>query len=98
VANAKPNGLYVISDLRYKSEIKQLRDSAGPSNVLALRVERFDSSPVTDPSERDLDDWSFDYYINNRESEFMSKEQVFDQAIHAIKLLWTKDVSVSSAT
>lgn len=68
------NGLVVISDLRYKSELKQLKDVFG-DRMATVRVERFDTSPSSDPSERDLDDASFDYRVNNRGT----KEQAFEQ-------------------
>ena len=38
LANAKPDGLYVISDARFKSEMRQLRDAIGPVNVLSVRI------------------------------------------------------------
>lgn len=65
----KPGDLAVISDLRYKSEASQIRnyaDSIGQKSLL-IRINRFDESPSTDPSERDLDDYSgFDVVIENR--------------------------------
>lgn len=66
--------LVVISDLRYKSELKQLKDAFG-DELSTVRVERFDTSPSSDPSERDLDDASFDYRINNRST----RENAFEQ-------------------
>jgi hypothetical protein len=66
--------LVVISDLRYKSELKQLKDAFG-DDLSTVRVERFDTSPSSDPSERDLDDASFDYRVNNRGT----REQAFEQ-------------------
>ena len=59
--------IYVISDVRYKSEMKALKDKFG-SNVTSVRVERFDSCDSTDPSERDLDDYEFDRVLSNRGS------------------------------
>lgn len=69
---------YVISDVRYKSEIEQIIQFAGRENVVSIRVERFDTCESTDPSERDLDDYSFDIKINNKdtlESFFFSIKQ-----------------------
>lgn len=66
--------LHVISDLRYKSEMQQLRDAFG-SDVVFVRVNRFETSPSSDPSERDLDDATFDYYVNNKSS----KEEAFSR-------------------
>lgn len=64
---ANTNGTVVISDLRYKSEVTQLREAFG-DDLLTIRIDRFDSSPSKDPSERDLDDAKFDYHIDNRGS------------------------------
>ena len=64
LANAR-GGLIVISDLRYKSELNQMREAFG-DNMVTLRVQRYDTSPSTDPSERDLDDAKFDFHVQNR--------------------------------
>lgn len=56
--------MVVISDLRYKSEMNQIKEAFGDDAVF-IRVQRFETSPSTDPSERDLDDANFDYYIDN---------------------------------
>lgn len=58
-------GLIVISDLRYKSELAQMRTAFG-DDMITLRVQRYDTSPSTDPSERDLDDAKFDFHVSNR--------------------------------
>lgn len=74
----KPGDLAVISDLRYKSEATQIRayaDSIGQKSLL-VRINRFDESPSSDPSERDLDDYQgFDEIIENRGTlnEYLSK-------------------------
>ena len=57
----------VITDLRYKSEMNQLKQ-AFSENIVFIRVNRFETSPSTDPSERDLDDVTFDFYIDNTSS------------------------------
>jgi hypothetical protein len=57
--------LVVISDLRYRSEIQQLRQAFG-KNLVTVRVNRFDQSPSTDASERDLDNEKFDVVIENK--------------------------------
>lgn len=64
LAKVEPGGLYVIADARYKNEIDTIK-SLSPS-VLSLRINRFDESPSTDPSERDLDDYKFDHTIYNK--------------------------------
>lgn len=54
----------VISDLRYRSEVAQLREAFG-TDLVTIRVNRFETSPSNDASERDLDDQKFDYVISN---------------------------------
>jgi hypothetical protein len=63
---------YVISDLRYRSEVEQLKEAFG-NNLVTVRLERFDVNPSTDPSETDLDRNKFDYIIKNKGE----KEAVF---------------------
>lgn len=58
---------YVISDLRYCSEVSQLEEAFG-LNLTTVRIDRFDSSPSVDPSERDLDGYEFDLTVSNRGS------------------------------
>ena len=67
----KSEGNYVISDLRYKSEVEQLKKAFGEDLTL-VRVNRFKDTEATDPSERDLDDYDFDVYIDNYESSLQS--------------------------
>lgn len=55
---------FVISDLRYRSEVDQLREAFG-DKLLTCRINRFEDSPSNDPSERDLDKHEFDSSINN---------------------------------
>lgn len=59
------NGNFVISDLRYKSELNQLREAFG-KNLVTVRVNRFDDCNSQDASERDLDNGIFDITIENR--------------------------------
>lgn len=74
----KPGDLAVIADLRYKSEVDQIRkyaESIG-EKALIIRINRFDESPSTDPSERDMDDFKgFDVVVENRSTleEFQDK-------------------------
>lgn len=100
LSRTKPDGLYVISDVRFKSELRQLTIAAGgENNVLSIRVERFDSTSAVDPSERDLDDWQFDAYLNNKENQNITKQDVFEQASKLIELLWVNEnASISSIT
>lgn len=57
--------LFVISDLRYRSEVEQLRQAFG-KDLITVRVNRFDDCQSTDPSERDLDKYKFDITIENK--------------------------------
>lgn len=56
---------YVITDMRYRSELGQLREAYG-DNLLTVRINRFDQCFSTDASERDLDDGQFDVVVYNR--------------------------------
>jgi hypothetical protein len=56
--------LNVITDLRYRSEAEQLKEKFG-TNLILVRINRFEKSPSSDPSERDLDSYEFDFYIDN---------------------------------
>lgn len=58
---------FVISDLRYVSEVNQLRQVFG-KDLVAVRINRFDSVQSDDASERNLDNHKFDVYIDNKGS------------------------------
>lgn len=64
----------VVSDLRYRSEVEQLRQALG-KKLITVRVNRFDDCQSTDASERDLDNYKFDIVLDNRGSleEFLAK-------------------------
>lgn len=66
--------LFVITDLRYKSEVEPLRAAFG-KDLLTVRVNRFESTESTDPSERDLDNYKFDVVLENKGTleEFLNK-------------------------
>lgn len=66
--------MFVISDLRYQSEMAQLKTAFGEDAVF-IRINRFDESPSSDPSERNLDEVTFDFYIENKGT----KEQAYAQ-------------------
>lgn len=72
------NEYHVITDLRYRSEIKQLKDHFG-ADVQTVRINRFDSTNSTDPSENDLTGYNFDVTIDNKGSleEFQEKLREF---------------------
>lgn len=75
----KINGLQsrvvVIPDLRYRNEINSLQDNLGENHLVTVRVNRFKDTLSSDPSERDLDNYNFDYVIQNTGtlSEYMDK-------------------------
>ena len=55
---------YVITDMRYKSEADTLKMMIPDTKL--VRINRPDNIITTqDPSERDLDSYKFDHYINN---------------------------------
>jgi deoxynucleotide monophosphate kinase-like protein len=56
---------FVISDLRYVSEVTQLRQAFG-KDLVTVRINRFDDLQSTDPSERNLDNYQFDVVIDNK--------------------------------
>lgn len=64
---------FVISDLRYKSEADTLKMLV--PGIKLIRLDRFDSVDTQDPSERDLDNYKFDYILENRKS----REELFNQ-------------------
>jgi len=57
--------LVVISDLRFQSEIKQLKQAFG-EDLITLRINRFDEPSSNDPTERDLDKYEFDKIVENK--------------------------------
>jgi hypothetical protein len=63
LSQIKDDQLYVISDVRYKSEMETLKEKI--PNLLSLRIIRFENCESQDPSERDLDDYKFDYFVRN---------------------------------
>ncbi len=69
VSKTEDGAAYVISDLRYLSEIEALQNSlTGEDRLVTVRVNRFKSTESKDPSERDLDNHQFSYTINNNGS------------------------------
>jgi hypothetical protein len=78
ISEAKKSGssCIVIADLRYKNEISAVKLALGPNDKLVtIRINRFDSTPSSDPSENDLNNAEFDYYVQNKttEEEFLNK-------------------------
>jgi hypothetical protein len=69
IQTARSQGLskVVISDLRYRNEVYAMKTSLDiEDKLVTIRVNRFDTSPSSDPSERDLDGAAFDLVIENR--------------------------------
>lgn len=64
-----PNQKYVISDLRYKSEADTLKMLLPRDSLDLVRVTRYRQIGTNDPSERDLDDYSFDVSFSNMHSK-----------------------------
>jgi len=80
---------YVISDLRYKSEIEAIKKRLGPGDMFfTVRVNRFETSPSNDPSERELDDFKFDYVIKNT-STLTDLEYSLETIVCNIKRVWS---------
>lgn len=65
VIKQNPDKKYVISDLRYQSEADTLRMLIPEDELLVMRIHRYQDMYVTDPSERDLDNYKFDLQIAN---------------------------------
>lgn len=65
----------VVSDFRYRSEYDRVVRLFGKENVKTVRIDRFSTVDSNDPSERDLDDFTFDIRVPNKGTlqEFMSK-------------------------
>jgi len=67
VVKASKNGAYVISDLRFRSEIAALKLAIEEDDhLVTVRINRFDAVESNDPSERDLDEVKFDLTLDNR--------------------------------
>lgn len=84
VAKTEPGKVYAIADCRYKNEIEAIKRTG--ANVVSIRVNRFDTSPSADPSERDLDDYPFDIVLNNKTTieEFLSSvEDMYHSSLEA---------------
>ena len=77
VKEMREGSLYVISDVRYQNEVNALK--ATGAEVITVRIDRFESTESEDPSERDLDAYSFDYRIDNRINSGISLRDVFNQ-------------------
>jgi hypothetical protein len=76
-----PDRKYVISDLRYTSEADTFKMLIPREEIYLLRVDRAGLDPGTqDPSERDLDLYSFDgkvFNIAGTEQEYLNTLEVY---------------------
>lgn len=73
---------FVVTDMRYRSEMEQLEHEFGDSFV-SCRIKRHDESPSVDPSERDLDNTEMDYILSNRDTIEKLERQVDDLVYYA---------------
>lgn len=60
------NNIYVVSDVRFKSELDALRSRFG-EDLITVRIDRFIVNPSTNISETELDNEEFDVKLNNKE-------------------------------
>ena len=74
------NGV-AITDVRYRSEMEALKKEF--PNIACIRINRHASINTTDPSERDLDDYSFDYVIENK-GTIKQLHKAIDEVMDAI--------------
>ena len=58
----------VVSDWRYANEFNLIQSHFTGATLARWRINRFETSPVDDASERQLDEVSFDFVISNRSS------------------------------
>jgi hypothetical protein len=56
---------FVISDFRFKGEYERFVDSFGRDSVITVRVNRFQTVNTESPTERELDNFSFNHTISN---------------------------------
>lgn len=77
-----PDLNFVISDMRYRSEADTLKLLI--PDLKLVRLDRFDTIDTQDPSERDLDNYKFDYVLNNRKSV----EELYNQICNIPELAY----------
>lgn len=73
VGQMKPGQCYVIADWRYKSEYDAI--AALGLEPITIRISRFKTTASVDPSERDLDCFTFKATVNNN----TTKEDLFER-------------------
>lgn len=68
ISQAKYFNKIVIPDFRFPSEVERIKEVLGSQyKIITVRINRFDNKP-NDLAERDLDNFKFDYYLDNRGS------------------------------
>lgn len=80
IQKTEKNGLFIISDWRYRSELNGIKSCLNLSDkIITVRINRFENTKSEDSSERDLDDESFDFVIENKSSieSFEEKIKIF---------------------
>lgn len=58
-------GNYVVSDVRFRSEVGHIQRELGRENIQVIRINRHSTNTSTDASEVDLDKFSFDTIYEN---------------------------------
>lgn len=66
--NLSANNNYIITDCRYKNELISVQKYVKFHEVIPIRINRFNSVDSNNSSERDLDDYPFKYYLENKGS------------------------------
>lgn len=61
----REGGKYCISDWRYRSEVAGLKSLLPNAKIITLRIDRQANISSTDPSERDLEGYTFDTRVSN---------------------------------
>jgi hypothetical protein len=68
----------IISDWRYKEELNHLKTIFPDAEMKKIRVIRDNVCPSKDPSEHDLDNFSFNYVVRNNGSLDVLKSECFN--------------------
>lgn len=76
ISELSPDKNYVFSDVRFTSEVNYIKNNIKSHKVIVVRIVRLKSVNTRDPSERDLDNYSFDFVIENKETIFDLKSSV----------------------
>lgn len=89
VKDVEANQDYVLTDWRFKSEQKFLKEKFG-SNVVFIRINRFETCTSSSPFEHDLDDATFDAVLDNSEKEEVTMEELQEQVDGLLKTVKTE--------